>query len=367
MGLILLTSLALTTLLLPFALSIVVALIIVLTQSWHGKYSYDSIVGVQKVHAERVPRIGGLAIFLGFCSLGYWAPDKMQEVFHPLLLLGLITFSFGFVEDVTKQVPVVMRLWATMVPGVVGYFLTDYSLNNFGYAWLNYPLQWPMIAVAFTAFAVCGVTHAINMIDGFNGLASFTSIWILFGLIGLALSVGDLDLVLTALVLIGAIAGFLVLNWPWGKLFLGDGGSYFLGLSIAWLCVALVNRNPAISPFACLILCSYPIIETLYSMTRRLLSRMSTGQPDRMHLHQLIAKALTYPALKGRLSPVYVNSATGFVVSLLSLPALALAQYFAQEPQALIASFGALALAYVALYLIVKNIANEQDRLQKQG
>ena len=355
-----LTNLALITILFSCAASLFIALLIVATKSWHGKYSYDSIVGAQKIHSEHVPRVGGLAIFGGFCLIGYWIPAEVQNVFNPLLLLGLIAFSFGFLEDLTKQVPVVMRLWATMIPGVMGYYLTDYSLNDFGYAWLNYPLHWPVVAIAFTAFAVCGLIHAINVIDGFNGLASFTSIWILFGLIGLSLFAGDIPIALVALALVGSTLGFLALNWPWGKLFLGDGGSYFLGVSIAWLCVALVNRNPAISPFACLVLCSYPIIETLFSIARRLRSRMSTGQPDSLHLHQLIAKAFIYPALKERFAPAYVNSVTGFGMSLLSIPGLVLALSFSQEPQILIASFGGLVLAYTALYLGVQKLANEQ-------
>ena len=340
--------------------SLAIGVGIVLTRTLHGKYSFDTVVGVQKVHHEQVPRIGGVAIFLGFFLGQFLAFDLAGGVLESTLALGLIAFSFGLMEDLTKKVPVALRLWATMVPGVVGYFLTGYTLNQFGYGWLDLILQWPIVSIAFTAFAICGVTHAMNMIDGFNGLAGWTSVWILLGITTIALSVGDVPLAMTATLIVAAVLGFLVINWPWGKLFLGDGGAYFLGVSIAWLCVMLVSRNPQVSPFACLVLCSYPITEVLYSIARRTASRMSSGRPDRLHLHQLIAITLIYPRLAS-LKLVYKNSVTGFAVSCLSIPAVILAITYSQEQAALVWIFGAVVLGYIALYRVVKGRMNAKS------
>jgi UDP-N-acetylmuramyl pentapeptide phosphotransferase/UDP-N-acetylglucosamine-1-phosphate transferase len=162
---------------------------------------------------------------------------------------------------------------------------------------------------------------------------------------------------------VAAVLGFLAINWPWGKLFLGDGGAYFLGVSIAWLCVMLVSRNPQVSPFACLVLCSYPITEVLYSIARRTLSRMSSGKPDRLHLHQLIAITLIYPRLAS-LKLVYKNSVTGFVVSCLSIPVVILAITYSQEQSTLVWIFGAVVLGYIALYRIVRGRMNAKSNTQ---
>ena len=140
-----------TAFLLPFTVSLLVSWGIVWTRHWHGRYSFDSLSGVQKVHIGQVPRIGGMAIFLGFCSADIFLSNGAQSILNPLLLLGLIAFSFGLLEDLTKQVSVAMRLWATMIPGVVGYFLTGYTLNQFGYGWLDLLLSWPIVSIAFTA------------------------------------------------------------------------------------------------------------------------------------------------------------------------------------------------------------------------
>lgn len=211
--------------LLALAVSLAVALVLVLTRSWHGKYSFDTLNGVQKVHQSQVPRIGGMAIFLGFWSAKILLPDGALDILEPSLAIGLIAFTFGLIEDLTKKVPVVIRLWATLVPGIVGYFLTGFSLKHFGFDVVDFFLQWSVVSVAFTAFAICGVTHAMNMIDGFNGLAGWSAIWILAGIGMVALSCGDTQLALVAGILLASTLGFLLVNWPWGRLFLGDGGS----------------------------------------------------------------------------------------------------------------------------------------------
>jgi len=106
--------------------------------------------------------------------------------------------------------------------------------------------------------------------------------------------VGD-DLVFTsALAMIGALLGFLAWNYPKGKIFLGDGGAYLLGFWLAELSVLLVARHPEISPWFPMLLLVYPIFETLFSMYRRkVIQGQSPGQPDRMHLHQVIYMRLT--------------------------------------------------------------------------
>jgi len=82
-------------------------------------------------------------------------------------------------------------------------------------------------------------------------------------------------------------------NFPFGKLFLGDGGAYLLGFLVAWLAVMLAHRNPDVSPWAPLLACAYPIFETLFTIVRRLWARTHPGQPDSEHLHSLVAVAIT--------------------------------------------------------------------------
>jgi len=84
------------------------------------------------------------------------------------------------------------------------------------------------------------------------------------------------------------VAGFLVVNFPRGRIFLGDGGAYLVGLLLAALSVLLVHRNSEVSPWFPLVLLAYPVWETLFSMYRRNARGLSTGRPDALHLHTLI-------------------------------------------------------------------------------
>jgi UDP-N-acetylmuramyl pentapeptide phosphotransferase/UDP-N-acetylglucosamine-1-phosphate transferase len=167
--------------------------------------------------------------------------------------------------------------------------------------------------VLFTAFAVGGVTNAFNIIDGFHGLASGTAALCLLAVACIAAHVGDTALLLAAVVVAAAVAGFWIVNFPWGKLFLGDGGAYFAGFALAWLAVLLPMRNSGVSPWASLLVCAYPVIEVIYSIVRRLHTRKSAGEPDRQHLHSLVATRVV-PKLLPRLDPTLQNSAVSVIM-----------------------------------------------------
>jgi UDP-N-acetylmuramyl pentapeptide phosphotransferase/UDP-N-acetylglucosamine-1-phosphate transferase len=150
-------------------------------------------------------------------------------------------------------------------------------------------LRWSPFAIAFTAFAVGGVANSINIIDGYNGLAAGHAVIVLAAMAWLSAMVGDQLLLISALAMMGALLGFLVWNYPKGKVFLGDGGAYLLGFWLGELSVLIVMRHPEISPWFPMLLLVYPIFETLYSIYRRkIVEGLSPGQPDRMHLHQVI-------------------------------------------------------------------------------
>jgi UDP-N-acetylmuramyl pentapeptide phosphotransferase/UDP-N-acetylglucosamine-1-phosphate transferase len=129
----------------------------------------------------------------------------------------------------------------------------------------------------------------------------------------IAAHVGDTPLLLTCIIVAAAVAGFWLVNFPWGKLFLGDGGAYFAGFALAWLAVLLPMRNPAVSPWASLLVCGYPIIEVMYSIVRRLRCRRSAGKPDRNHLHSLVATQVIPKLLPG-LHPTLQNSSVSVIM-----------------------------------------------------
>jgi UDP-N-acetylmuramyl pentapeptide phosphotransferase/UDP-N-acetylglucosamine-1-phosphate transferase len=195
----------------------------------------DHIQGIQKFHSVPTARIGGVPIVLGLVVAWGKAPTDIKPMIASILLAGLPALAFGVLEDITKRIGVMQRLFATMVSGLLAWWITDYSLTRVDIWGLDWLLSFTLISVLFTAFAVGGVANSINIIDGFNGLASMASILAFLGYGMIAWQVGDLKLAGLALVLGGCVCGFFWVNWPLGKIFLGDGGSYFIGFALGWV------------------------------------------------------------------------------------------------------------------------------------
>ncbi len=272
--------------------------LIVRYEALHANWSFDPVkTGPQKIHAIPTPRIGGLGVMAGLFVSGaaLLATDQgaPSEQFGFLLFASLPAFLGGITEDVTKNVSVLARLALTMLAAACGAWLLDAVLPRLDVLGLDTLLKRTPFAIAFTIFAVCGVANAINIIDGYNGLAGGYSVIVLAAFAYVSVQVGDGFLLISALAMIGALLGFLVWNYPKGRIFLGDGGAYLLGFWLAELSVLLVVRHSEVSPWFPLLLLVYPIFETLFSIYRKIVLRgHSPGQPDGLHFHMLIFRRL---------------------------------------------------------------------------
>jgi UDP-GlcNAc:undecaprenyl-phosphate/decaprenyl-phosphate GlcNAc-1-phosphate transferase len=294
--------------------------LIVRYEALHARWSLDDTrAGPQKFHAKPTPRIGGIGLAAGLSVAGAallaieHAPG--QDQFGYLLLASIPAFLGGITEDVTKHVQVRTRLMLTMLAAACAAWLLGAVLPRVDIPGVDTLLRWTPFAVVFTVFAVSGVANAINIIDGYNGLAGGYAAIALAALAWVSLQVGDGFILTAALAMIGALLGFLVWNYPSGKIFLGDGGAYLLGFWLAELSVLLVARHAEVSPWFPLLLLVYPIFETLFSIYRRKLKRgLSAGRADRLHMHQVIYMRLvrvfvgtTDPALLTRRNSMVAN------------------------------------------------------------
>jgi UDP-N-acetylmuramyl pentapeptide phosphotransferase/UDP-N-acetylglucosamine-1-phosphate transferase len=324
-------------------------LLLLATSRWHGHWSTDSSAGVQRNHTQLTPRIGGIAVMAGVAAAWAWAPDGSQTLLGCLILAGLPAFAFGLAEDLTKRVSVRARLLATLSCGVLGYIFTGHSITEVRVPGIDWLLGFSLLSVAFTAFAVSGVANAINLIDGMNGLAAGTVILMLCCFALMSQALGDAALMQTCLALGAATLGFMLLNWPMGKLFLGDGGAYFLGFSVAWVAVLLLWRHPQVSAWAPLLVCSFPVLEVLFSMRRRLRRGKDIGAPDRLHLHCLVKRRLVRRLLPDS-SRLVRNSATGAIMWGAGLVPAYIAFHFYTNTPAVALGLALCAFMYSAIY-----------------
>jgi UDP-N-acetylmuramyl pentapeptide phosphotransferase/UDP-N-acetylglucosamine-1-phosphate transferase len=336
--------------LLPFLVTAACALTLVWTQRWHGHLSLDSQFGVQKLHVDPTPRIGGVAIAAGLLASFILASPETRDIVGPMVLAGIPAFVAGLIEDLTKNVAVRVRLLATMASGVAAWAITGTAMQDTGLWGLDHLLAYTPIAVAFTAFVVSGVANATNIIDGFNGLAGGVVAIMLSAMGVIALQVDDTQLAHVAFLLAGIALGFVAVNWPWGKIFMGDGGAYLLGFLVAWVAILLPMRHDNINGWATLLACAYPVLEVLFSIRRKIKRQgHHPGQPDKCHLHHFLHRRVIrklFPAVSRRLQ----NGLTGSLVWLLaSLPAL-WAIIFHDNTSALVLGFFLAAFGYMAVF-----------------
>lgn len=332
-----------------FLSSFVLCLLMVLTKRWHGGLTMDYTDGVQKFHTAPTPRVGGVPIVLGLIVAWAKTPADVQDMLTPLLFAAMPAFLFGVAEDITKRVGVLQRLLATMASGLLAWWITGYALSRVDLWGVDWLLQFTVVSVLFTAFAVGGVANSVNIIDGFNGLASTMASLAFVGYAMLAWQVGDSSLAGVCLVLAACIWGFFWVNWPFGKLFLGDGGSYFIGFGLAWVAVLLLERNPSVSAFAALLVCVHPVTEVVFSIYRRKVRKDHPGMPDRLHFHSLVKRRYVARWF-GHYSNAVRNSITGLLVGSMTVIAVGLAHLTHSSGPLAVLMLAILCLAYVAIY-----------------
>ena len=263
----------------------------------HGHLSADhDLSGPQKFHGRPVPRVGGAGVMVAIVTGGVIAQVSESAAAEPLWLLigcSFPAFVAGITEDLTKKVSPRRRLFATAISAGLAIWLLDAVIARTDVPGIDQLIRWLPFAVLLTIFVITGVANAVNIIDGFNGLASMCVLMMILALAYVAFQVGDTFIFTASLVTAGAVLGFFVWNFPAGLIFLGDGGAYLLGFLLAELSVLLIARNPSVSPIFPLLLCAYPIFETIFTIYRRKVVRgVATAEPDGIHLHTLIHRRL---------------------------------------------------------------------------
>ena len=331
------------------AVAFLTALLLVFTKGWHGHLTMNFHTGIQTFHTVPTSRVGGIAIALGAVA-GYSLTDPAKKaLLGPLIVAGIPALVFGLLEDITQRVSVRTRLLATMSCGVLGWAVTGYSITAANMPGLDWLLGFTFVSVVFTAFASAGVANAINIIDGFNGLAAGTVLVILAAFGVITSTLGDQDLLRLCLILAGAVLGFLVVNWPLGKIFMGDGGAYFIGFALAWLAVLILQRHSQVSAWAPVLACGYPILEVIFSIARRRRRNLSAGDADRLHLHSLVERRMVRFLLP-RASNLARNSLTGAIMWIAAIIPAVISVLWPTQSLMLVLGFAVCAVLYSAVY-----------------
>ena len=265
-------------------------IIIILPKSWVT--DLDDLTGIQKFHHQPTPRIAGVPVFMSF-FIGLWYLDLQEVDYVFLLLASLPVFMGGSIEDIIVRVSPFKRMISILASIVMMFVFLDIRIDFLGFTLVDYLLSNSIVSLLFTLLVVGGVVNAINIIDGYNGLLIGYSIAVLLAIAYVANILGDDLVIQLSLILIASLLGVFIFNFPFGKIFMGDGGAYFIGFMMAVIGLMLGNRNEEVSHWFILLLFIYPLYETAFSVYRKKIVRnTSPSQPDGYHLHMMIYKRL---------------------------------------------------------------------------
>ncbi|WP_066387404.1 glycosyltransferase family 4 protein [Helicobacter himalayensis] len=291
----------------------------------------------QRFHTDNTSRAGGVGIFIAFCC-SYMLFFGYDRLMLGLLFGAFIIFFSGLAEDFSSSLNPKIRLILQCFGAFLACFLMSVYIKDLS---LGFELP-KVLGVLFSIFALVGVTNAINIIDGFNGLASGICL-LIFGAIGfVAFEVKDKDIFEICILIIMAILGFLVLNFPKGKIFLGDGGAYFLGFLAGFLLILLTQKNANVSTWFGFSVMIYPVWEVLFSIYRRKSKKLQAMQPDDLHLHTLLFSGLS----KRTRTSSFKNAQTSLLLWICNAPFIILSCMLYQNTSALIV----LSVSFMVLY-----------------
>ena len=243
----------------------------------------------RKVHTKPMPRLGGLAIFLGFL-LGYMLFCSQTPQMISILIGSFILIIVGMIDDIKPIKPLpkfIGQVAAAIVVVCYGNIIMQ-DISAYG-LYLNFGI----FAKPITVFLfIISVINGLNLIDGLDGLAGgiatifFVTISIIISIMGIY---NGLDASLS-LIMIGATLGFLLYNFHPAKIFMGDSGSMFLGYMIAVISL-LGFKNVTLTSFVVpVLILAIPILDTLFAIIRRLLKGESFAKADKEHFHHQILK-----------------------------------------------------------------------------
>ena len=257
-----------------------------------GRWSFMDLPGERKVHANPIPRIGGIAFgFAALLSVFFWAPQ--DPIITPVLVSATIILGFGIWDDRanlnyrTKLVGQLLAIFVVVIFGHIHFEQIPFIHDEDAPLWLTMPL---------TVVFLVGASNAVNLSDGLDGLAGGLAFLSFAGIAYLAYLSHETTVLVLAAGFLGGLLGFLRYNTYPARIFMGDAGSQLLGFSMGVL--VLLMSDPARAPFPVtvgLLVLGLPFLDTLAVMGQRLAKGRSPCIGDRNHVHHtLLALGLSH-------------------------------------------------------------------------
>ncbi|MBN1510506.1 MAG: undecaprenyl/decaprenyl-phosphate alpha-N-acetylglucosaminyl 1-phosphate transferase [Phycisphaerae bacterium] len=259
----------------------------------------DEPDGFRKVHQRATPRLGGLAIYVGFAVpiaalMAFRGLSQVSfVVLHStrqltwLFVGSTLTLALGVMDDVYDLKAGWKLVWQILI-GTVMYFC-GFSINSISNPF-GVPFSLGIFSLPVSVFWFVGCMNAVNLLDGLDGLAAGMTLFVGLTMFLVSLHFKSVLGMLLMACLSGATLGFLVFNFPPARIFLGDSGSMLLGFSIAALSLVGASRKAeaGVALFIPVVALGLPILDTFLAIVRRWYKRLPIATPDREHIHHAL-------------------------------------------------------------------------------
>ncbi len=324
---------------------------------WHKKFyrnlGLKTYQAVQRIHLNETPRLGGFIFLLSLASFVAFSNTNESIQLLKIILICLIPIIFvGVKEDLFHNAEPAIRLLALLFVGWL--FRIQFTgplpiLTDIPFIGKLLLLQGGISI--FYIISMVAIANGMNLIDGVNGLCGAVALSILSALLFLSYKTSDITMLSLIFSVILLIIPFILMNYPHGRIFLGDLGAYSLGLIVSMLTIILFGRHPEISPWGAVLILIYPATEVVFSLLRRAIKGISIYQPDRFHLHLKFFHFFTpQPGFKKM-----ANALVTPVLSPLWLFPLITISWFYHKPLFILIAIILFVLSYCILYAVLPN------------
>ncbi len=265
-----------------FLLSLVIS---ILLTPWVKKIAYQvgavDVPNDRKVHLKPIPRIGGVAFFLSILVVN--VIFNKSPVVEKILFGGLLVFLVGLLDDFVELKPK-PKFWLTFLAVLIAVILgVRVGIWRIPYTKIIIKGFWSDV---ITFVWLLGITNAMNFIDGLDGLAGGVSVISSFSLLVISLLLGRIEMALLLSSILGAVLGFLFYNFPPASIFMGDSGAMFLGFILGAISViGVLKISTVINLFFPIIVLGFPVLDTAFSIIRRILEGRAPWKYDKDHIH----------------------------------------------------------------------------------
>jgi UDP-N-acetylmuramyl pentapeptide phosphotransferase/UDP-N-acetylglucosamine-1-phosphate transferase len=303
---------------------------------------------IQHIHDKQISRLAGFIIFLSLTLFYFSTP--INELRHPLAIILISAFPLWFlavIEDINGNVLHLHRLAGIFFSICVFIFINDFSWPRLSFIGSDFLYKNPFLIKIIFALVIATVVNGVNFIDGINGLACSSVTISFLCLFILAQRVDDMIFVHLSLLLLGLLSIFILFNFPFAKIFLGDSGAYLLGYLLITMLIIFYGRHPELSNWGAAVMVFYSAFEVIFSFFRKIIGKQSPLNPDRKHLHLLIYKILCESYSKKMANPLVT-----IILSLIYIQPLLYILLFPPEKFWMGLSLFFLVLTYTILYFI---------------